>query len=186
MISIYVISVIVGMINEPEYTGAYAFRNAVSNNEILMLFFVLLFVPSICAGDFKDNCINYEIMSEYTKRQIYFARAIFCYILAYGFFVISCFVPTFIGCIMKGYCSYDLKIGDLCKLLLVGLVLIFRIVSVMIFLSFLLENVDLSTFAMYMIEEISFIPSFLSVDFEAFQKAYYFSFVWKGYVSSGL
>ena len=159
-----------------EYTGAYGFRANVELNQILIIVVSLLFVPLICAGDFSDKFINYELLGGYKKKHSYFARALYSYVFVYAIFVITCFLSLIIGCILNGYQSPDLQVNDLLKLLVVGFVMVFRFVSVVIFLSFLLENVVAASVVVYFLEVMAIFPSIiLSEILEGMEKTYILS-----------
>lgn len=174
----YVFMVILSLDNVDVYTGAYGFRAIVESNEIICFVVALLFVPLICSSDFSDKFINYELLGGYKKSHVYFARALYSYVFVYGYFMVSCGIPLIIGCIMNGYCSFDLQVNDLFLLLIVGLVMVLRGVSVVIFFSFLFENNIASVLVMYLLEVMSLMPSVLLGElFEGLDKTYFISTV---------
>lgn len=175
---VYVYMVILSLDNVDVYTGAYGFRAIVESNEIICFVVALLFVPLICSSDFSDKFINYELLGGYKKSHVYFARALYSYVFVCVYFLISCSVPLIIGCAMNGYCSSDLQVNDLLMLLLVGLVMVLRGVSVVLFFSFLFENSIASIPVTYLLEVMSLMPSMLLGElFEELEKTYFISSV---------
>lgn len=178
VLAIYVFTVVSSITGVEEYTGAYGFRAIVETNEIVVFVVTILFVPLICSSDFSDKFINYELLGGYKKTHSYFARALYSYLLVYAYFIISCFISMIIGCVMNGYQSSDLQVNDLLMLLLAGLVMIFRFVSVVVFFSFLFENAIASPAVVYLLEVISLVPSMLLGEvFEELKKTYILSYV---------
>ncbi len=180
VLTVYVITVASALsgTSVDEYTGAYAFRLMVESNELFIMIVAMLFVPLICANDFPDKVINYELLGGYKKKHSYYARTLYSYVVVYAWFIISCFIPMIIGCLMNGYQSADLQVNDLFILLLLGFVMVFRFVSVVVFLSFLFENIVASTVAVYFLEVLTLFPSkLLGEIFEGLKKTYILSSV---------
>lgn len=173
---VYAVAMTLSETSVDEYTGAYAFRLMVEWNNIFIMVVAILFVPLICANDFPDKFINYELLEGYKKKHSYYARAMYSYVLVYAWFIISCFIPMIIGCLMNGYQSADLQVNDLFILLLSGFVMVFRFVSVVVFLSFLFENIVASCVVVYFLEVLTLFPSMLLGEiFEGLKKTYILS-----------
>ena len=178
VLTVYVIAVAMDLAGTSvdEYTGAYAFRLMVERNGLFIMIVAILFVPLICANDFPDKFINYELLGGYKKKHSYYARAFYSYVLVYTWFIISCIIPMIIGCLMNGYQSTDLQVNDLFILLLWGFVMVFRFVSFVIFLSFLFENIVASCVVVYFLEVLTMFPCMILGEiFEGMKKTYILS-----------
>lgn len=106
---------------------------------VFCLYLLIVIVPRVCAWDFNDRTINYEVLSGHKRAESFIGRILVAYGLAFSLTALLVGCPIIYG-IIKGGWGSNVSLGDTALRILLLAVGVLRFTAELILVSFLFRN----------------------------------------------
>lgn len=157
-VGIYTVFVVSGAMGVEEINGGMMFYASGEMLGVFTLLTTLIFTARICAWDFQDKTINYEVVFGHKRSEVFGARILLCYVLCPVIFTFLWGVPILYG-VMTGGWGPNLDMVDALFRILLEYAVLLRMIAEFILLSFLIRNSYVAMFCGYFVSEILIMPS---------------------------
>lgn len=132
----FVINTAMGM---EDINGGMMFYASSEMLGVFALLITLILTARICAWDFQDKTINYEVAFGHKRGEVFGARSLLSYALCPVVFTFLWGIPVLYGVMMGGW-GPNLDMSDTLLRILLEYAVLLRMVAEFILLSFLIRN----------------------------------------------
>lgn len=142
--------VVIALLNLLMYFGELDYQNYemtaggyIAGMGTSMLFtaviFAIIFTGYVCGGDFTDRTSNYELMSGYTRRQVYFAHAAVSIVVGTIGTAILLILPVIIGNASYGW-GTEITVGEALLRYGLSILVVMRMICEFVFLTYVVKT----------------------------------------------
>lgn len=162
-VGIYIVFVATTAMGMEDINGGMMFYTSAEMLGVFTLLITLIITGRVCAWDFQDKTINYEVVFGHKRSAVYGARILLSYVLCLVVFTFLWGVPVLYGVMMGGW-GPNLDMADTMFRILFEYVVLLRMVAEIILLSFLVRNSYITMVSGYFIQGILAMPSMIAND----------------------
>lgn len=146
--------------NCSEMTGGIAAYSVSDLMPMLVSYYIFLSVPLLFSSDTADKTMNYEILSGHSRTKVFWSRIYVVYMITIPAIILSLILPVAAASAVNGF-GANIKPGELAVMFASFICIAARMISEIIFLTFLVEKPLVSMVLSMPLEGMIMLPAYI-------------------------